>query len=1107
MNYFDQAFSDFTVSVSSKNQEIKKEKTEIILRLVTSNPDFDILKIDPSKALLLLKKFPTPLSEISITSFSDQAQENLYAYCLKFSYLEDSSELKERSFPFICVIMTEYFKVQPRYSIMELIKNFIFINAKIDYTLAIKYLGDITHTMTLLQLEAISEWWDFLFENILGYFYNYDENIQPTESFNLEYRTAITSIFVTFIKTLIEKNSEFNPFATDKEKNLTGIISILENFHFDDFSSIMMHYYPCDVMCSNPNFENESTTKYFLPCAYQCKYDSSLTKVLINIIGKTSVKTNAKAINLMINITKKCLSLEDEQRVIKIVSIFTCLFDLLFANNKEKENLFENLFSIIDHSPHSVLNLFSGQMASGCIEEKIVKKYWQLNCDKQVYIMIAKILATHFFACLLKINISNLVAFSKNYHSSNNKARDKRLSPYFLEKINLLEIDQTAYFSTVFQWPKFNIPFFLTSIRIDAADDEKVMLVKNFLRAACENKDYDFIRVFNETMFEVINNLPSEFKFDLDFINSFLIPEILFDKNFIAKCDLAVIEPVFKNPHFISDKNFDLFIDFLKTLSNSKIHEFRFLLFLASNVNLIDTKFECFIDYAILMIEKIKNTKIPKPETILISGFIFSLYSILYSKNDEKRVQLISYLNDLCVANKSFNMVHEQVLAHFLGIFDEKIRESIKTETLIMQIDGCPKQLLTYLHVLMSDKTNIENAFPDFNEKMFNYLINVLKHEKDDRVEFIASLLVDILLKKQNLFSTFCDETKDIENQEIITDIKDSFISKVIATNCTTYPTFVNPQIASYNEKLVVFDELTNDSMKLYCKKSNSLCSYKITIDEMKSQQKMAIDKMPKCHDLYVQNIPNFAQFISGYQATFKSNEISFMPVTDFSLQPAKSEGGFQVPSALNSNSTEDEVEEKPFEFVQMMPKNAKLIYSSIFDQPFSVENPSQSLLRECRSLFEVPDRGRSKIGILYIKKDKIQQGEILTVENTSNEYEEFLHGIGEFVNLKGFKRYNGKLDIQNNRNGAQSVYFEDLRIETMFHIPTMMPTKEGDSQQLQKKKHVGNDNVMIVWNENNNIQWNMSTIVSQFNDLHVVVFQHSNSLLFVDVRKKNESY
>ena len=78
-----------------------------------------------------------------------------------------------------------------------------------------------------------------------------------------------------------------------------------------------------------------------------------------------------------------------------------------------------------------------------------------------------------------------------------------------------------------------------------------------------------------------------------------------------------------------------------------------------------------------------------------------------------------------------------------------------------------------------------------------------------------------------------------------------------------------------------------------------------------------------------------------------------------------------------------------------------------------------------------------------------------------------FMDLIADRVRLKGFEGFRGGLDVKSNHTGNESYYtrLRDGR-EIMFHVSTLLPYLTNDKQQLQRKRHVGNDMVCIVFQE-----------------------------------------
>ncbi|KAH0787305.1 Rap/ran-GAP family protein [Histomonas meleagridis] len=148
------------------------------------------------------------------------------------------------------------------------------------------------------------------------------------------------------------------------------------------------------------------------------------------------------------------------------------------------------------------------------------------------------------------------------------------------------------------------------------------------------------------------------------------------------------------------------------------------------------------------------------------------------------------------------------------------------------------------------------------------------------------------------------------------------------------------------------------------------------------------------------------------------------------------------------------------------------------------------------------------KIGIVYVKHDQFDQQEILsnTIEDSSPLFNDFLLSLGKLVNLRKHNGYDGLLDTKNCSTGTHSIYYKNNRMEIMFHVATMMPTKENDPQIIIKKRHIGNDNVQIVWCENP-YGYDPSTISSHFNDAHIVIYPYDKETYKVSVYKKNAEW
>uniref|UniRef100_A0A4W3HKH9 RAP1 GTPase activating protein n=1 Tax=Callorhinchus milii TaxID=7868 RepID=A0A4W3HKH9_CALMI len=108
------------------------------------------------------------------------------------------------------------------------------------------------------------------------------------------------------------------------------------------------------------------------------------------------------------------------------------------------------------------------------------------------------------------------------------------------------------------------------------------------------------------------------------------------------------------------------------------------------------------------------------------------------------------------------------------------------------------------------------------------------------------------------------------------------------------------------------------------------------------------------------------------------------------------------------------------------------------------------------------------KFGVIYQKFGQTSEEELFTNTEESPAFVEFLELLGDKVELQDFKGFRGGLDVAHGQTGTESVYCNFRSKEIMFHVTTKLPYTEGDTQQLQRKRHVGNDIVAIVFQDHN---------------------------------------
>uniref|UniRef100_A0A672I698 Rap-GAP domain-containing protein n=1 Tax=Salarias fasciatus TaxID=181472 RepID=A0A672I698_SALFA len=106
------------------------------------------------------------------------------------------------------------------------------------------------------------------------------------------------------------------------------------------------------------------------------------------------------------------------------------------------------------------------------------------------------------------------------------------------------------------------------------------------------------------------------------------------------------------------------------------------------------------------------------------------------------------------------------------------------------------------------------------------------------------------------------------------------------------------------------------------------------------------------------------------------------------------------------------------------------------------------------------------KFGVIYQKFGQTSEEELFGNNEETPAFKEFLALLGDNIELQDFKGFRGGLDVSHGQTGSESIYTTFRQREIMFHVSTKLPFTEGDVQQLQRKRHIGNDIVAAVFQE-----------------------------------------
>ncbi|XP_078262694.1 ral GTPase-activating protein subunit alpha-1 isoform X11 [Rhinoraja longicauda] len=168
----------------------------------------------------------------------------------------------------------------------------------------------------------------------------------------------------------------------------------------------------------------------------------------------------------------------------------------------------------------------------------------------------------------------------------------------------------------------------------------------------------------------------------------------------------------------------------------------------------------------------------------------------------------------------------------------------------------------------------------------------------------------------------------------------------------------------------------------------------------------------------------------------------------------------------------------------------------------FHLLKKNEKLLRELKNLDSRQCRETHKIAVFYVAEGQEDKHSILTNTGGSQSYEDFVAGLGWEVNLTNHCGFMGGLQ-KNKSTGLSTPYFATSTVEVMFHVSTRMPSDSDDSL-TKKLRHLGNDEVHIVWSEHTR-DYRRGIIPTEFGDVLIVIYPMKNYMFSIHVMKKPE--
>ncbi|XP_066139931.1 tuberin isoform X2 [Euwallacea fornicatus] len=174
------------------------------------------------------------------------------------------------------------------------------------------------------------------------------------------------------------------------------------------------------------------------------------------------------------------------------------------------------------------------------------------------------------------------------------------------------------------------------------------------------------------------------------------------------------------------------------------------------------------------------------------------------------------------------------------------------------------------------------------------------------------------------------------------------------------------------------------------------------------------------------------------------------------------------------------------------------------YDRPLLI-GTSDVVTRAVKNLDKIPPYETHTVGVLYIGEGQVNnEVEILKNCFGSMRYIQFLDNLGTLARIADTEPHIlGGLDQQGG-DGKYVYIWEDDVVRMTYHVATLMPNKETDPNCNNKKMHIGNDYVNIIYNESGE-EFDMKTIKSQFNFASIIIQPLDHSINRVTVKIKDE--
>ncbi|KAJ7379788.1 hypothetical protein OS493_012534 [Desmophyllum pertusum] len=204
--------------------------------------------------------------------------------------------------------------------------------------------------------------------------------------------------------------------------------------------------------------------------------------------------------------------------------------------------------------------------------------------------------------------------------------------------------------------------------------------------------------------------------------------------------------------------------------------------------------------------------------------------------------------------------------------------------------------------------------------------------------------------------------------------------------------------------------------------------------------------------------------------------------------------------SSLASSPPPYEVPMSPFQLCRFVVSQTGMMTSEKRAK-IDLLKKNDRFLRELKNLDNRRCRETHKIALVYVAQGQEDKTSIMSNCVGSEEYERFVAGLAWEVDLSKHTGFLGGLE-KNLSTGTTAPYYCTSTTEVMFHVSTRMPLASDNTGFNRKVRHIGNDEVHIVWSEHYR-DYRHGIVNTDFAHVMIVIYPLKNHLFRIQIIKK----